>query len=102
MPLARGADVNVRDGHGWTPLHHAARRGAEVNVKDYSADTPLHLAVYGCQRDMTELLIATGADVNPRNRRGKTPLDLAQRPDMQALLRTHGAKSGKELEREGK
>src|SRR5215204_7265974 len=54
--LKAGADVNVKEGDGITPLHFAAFNGhtaiaeqliadgAEVDVKDCYGRTPLHLA----------------------------------------------------------
>lgn len=56
MLLAAGADVNVQDGQGWTPLHVAARNG---------------------HREMVQALIAVGADRTIRNRDGHTALDVA-------------------------
>lgn len=57
--LARGASVEANDGHGFTPLHHAASfanlyvlealldRGAEINaIADWDL-TPLHVATHG-------------------------------------------------------
>ncbi len=37
---------------------------------------PLHLAVYDCQPEIVEMLIAAGADATRRNPLGETPLDL--------------------------
>ena len=83
--LVAGADVNIPDDRfGMTPLYHAAFWG-HTNV--------------------IELLIASGADVNTKNRVGSTPLDLFEtdrRKESAALLRKHGAKTAKELEAEGK
>jgi ankyrin repeat protein len=57
-------------------------------------------------KEVAVLLIANGADVNAKDRDGKTPLDLAniypKRPKTADLLRKHGGKTGEELKAEGK
>ena len=65
-------------------------------------------------KEITELLIAAGADVNVKNKFGKTPLDHALSLDLRGrepspsrkaiadLLRKHGGKTGEELKAEGK
>ena len=70
--------------------------------------TPLHIAASKSHKEIIELLIAKGADVNALNNKGDTPLDLAM-PDspfdsteLADLLRKHGGKTGKELKAEGK
>jgi hypothetical protein len=47
-----------------------------VNRKEYDGDTPLHAAAaaYEGKKDILELFIAKGADVNVRNNDGNTPL----------------------------
>jgi ankyrin repeat protein len=52
--IIRGADLNVTDGDGWTPLHRACADGhesvvtalingrADLNVTDVQGCTPLH------------------------------------------------------------
>jgi len=89
--LATGTDVNAKNAKtngGWTPLQTASRYG---------------------YKEIAELLIAEGADVNakiaPSDRffKGKTPLDLAKlKPETADLLRKNGAKTGEELKAEGK
>jgi len=81
--LAKGIDVNQKQGNGETSLHEAARYG---------------------HKETAELLIKEGADVNPRiligSQQGMTPLDLAirrKRTETAALLRKHGGKTGEEL-----
>ena len=117
--LDGGADVNAKDGGGWTPLHHAAEaghkeiaelliaNGADVNAKDKdrSGSTPLSKAVIEGHNEIVELLIAKGADVNAKTDAGETPLDNAikyKRTETADLLRKHGGKTGEELKAEGK
>ena len=77
--------------------------------------TPLHAAAVEGYKEIAELLIAKGADVNAKDDDGATPLDLAAResprnsPEVKAakkeiadLLRKHGGKTKKELEAAGK
>ncbi len=73
MLVAHGADVNVRQAAGWTPLHQAAMHG---------------------QLKLARLLLDQGADVNAKAENGKTPLELAttgKHVAMAALLRERGA-----------
>ena len=78
--------------------------GADVNAKTWDWTTPLHnAAIYG-HKEVAELLIANGADMNAiivsgRNQ-GKTPLDLAiwrKKNETADLLREHGGRTTEEL-----
>ena len=78
--------------------------GANVNGKDDQGGTPSHFAVGGGHREVVELLITAGADVNALSVYG-APLDEAVERDeteIADLLRKHGAKTGEELKAEGK
>ena len=82
-----------------------------VNAKfDDDGWTSLHLAD---NKEIAELLIANGAEVNAKvasgPQQGLTPLDIATHPDnpnasaeIADLLRKHGGKTGEELKAEGK
>jgi|GEM_PF-7038869 len=68
------ADADVNAGRRWTALHGAVNEG---------------------HRDIAELLISKGADVNAKTSLGQTPLQLAKpRRNTAAIevLRKHGAK----------
>ena len=75
-------------------------KGADVNAMDDRLDgTPMHLAAFYYQRQVVELLIANGANVNAKNKWDRTPLHVAIRryphrghTEIVELLRKHGAK----------
>ena len=70
-------DVNAKSDEGWTALHEAAFEG---------------------RKEIVELLISNGADVNAKGESGRTPLDLATQSkrnlEIADLLRKHGGKTG--------
>jgi len=84
--------------------------GTDVKAKDDTlAWTPLFMAAAWGHKEVVELFIANGADVNATDDGGKTPLDEATHPDnpnasaeIADLLRKHGGKTSEELKAEGK
>jgi ankyrin repeat protein len=67
--------------------------------------SPLHYAAYYGEKEVAELLIAKGADVNAKDEDGETPLDWAiekNHTETADLLRKHSGKTGEELKAEGK
>jgi len=77
--------------------------GADVNAEG-GLGTPLHFAADEGHKEIAELLIAKGADVNVKTEDGLTPLDRAikyQRTETADLLRKHGGKTGEELKAKG-
>lgn len=88
--LREGANVNIKDIYGYTPLHYAVESGdihlvsilldeqAHVNVKDNDGDTPFHLTVsHRSSIPILRLLLKRGADIDAKNNWGHTPLHLA-------------------------
>ncbi|XP_023314792.1 ankyrin-1-like isoform X2 [Trichogramma pretiosum] len=93
--LSKGADVNLANEEGSTPLHNVCKgervsflksflkNAEEVNqsvrldARDKLGNTPLHLAIK-CNTDkkVSELLLQTGADPNSANEKGLTPLHI--------------------------
>ena len=106
-----GADVNVLDGYGQTPLHTAAagwegclelcsillKHDAKIDVVDKDGYQPLHLACKRGRRDTSDLLLSSGAKVNAPNKDGRTPLHTAAGgeedcPELCSILLKHDAK----------
>ena len=69
--------------------------GADINVRNPQGITPLHFAALSGHRDVVEFLVSNGADVKARTRRGSTPLYFAVVMEHKAvadLLIEYGAK----------
>jgi len=84
-----GAEVNVSDEDGVTPLHNAAQYGhegvvkllidaaADVNAANKDGVTPLYVASLNGHVEVVKLLINAGADINAADNDGGVPLSLA-------------------------
>jgi pectate lyase len=89
--IEKGTGVNAMDSYGATPLYYAAMRG---NKKDKSGYGPVHLAALEGHRDVVQVLIANGADLDSQNGGVLTPLCWAARKghrDVVELLISRGA-----------
>eukprot|EP00271_Cylindrocystis_brebissonii_P007530 TRINITY_DN21098_c0_g1_i1.p1 TRINITY_DN21098_c0_g1~~TRINITY_DN21098_c0_g1_i1.p1 ORF type:complete len:238 (-),score=54.59 TRINITY_DN21098_c0_g1_i1:1000-1713(-) len=82
-----GQNVALQDITGSLPIHHAAK-GAyvncvayllegklnDMNFKNFEGNTPLHYATVSGTKKVTALFVEAGADLNPLNKMGQTPL----------------------------
>jgi ankyrin repeat protein len=95
-------DISIHDaakGGNIEAIKQHLAAGTDVNAKDLTGFAPLVFAASWGHKEIAELLIAKGADVNVKNS-GKTPLDWAikqSHTETAALLHKHGGKTGKEL-----
>ena len=104
--LDRGADVNarvfndatalclvaLRDGDNVDFARMLLRRGARIEGPDNDLWTPLHRAVRRNNIQLVRLLLEHGADINARDKLGKTPSQYGS-AEIVELLSKYGAKS---------
>ena len=91
--LDSGFDINSYSDDGKTPLHRAVGRdyvetasfliahGANINQQtNYFIKTsnkyPIHLATHRFSKEMLQLLLDNGADINTLDAKGQTPMDI--------------------------
>jgi ankyrin repeat protein len=104
--LAAGAEPQVTDAYGWTPLMRAveARRhdvvrvlldapGTDLATRQESGATALHIAAATGDLAMVRLLVNHGADRAVTDNGGRTPAAVARsvgHPDVAEFLRSPG------------
>lgn len=86
----QGANVNLADNQGVTPLMRAVQlgyieganklvaHGARVDVTNNSGETPLMFAVHGRNAEMMRALLAAGADPDRNDHSGRSARDYAR------------------------
>ncbi|ELR51222.1 Fibronectin type 3 and ankyrin repeat domains protein 1, partial [Bos mutus] len=98
--IGDGCEVDAVDaGSRWTPLMRVSAvsgnqevasllidAGADVNVKDKDGKTPLMVAVLNNHEELVQLLLDRGADANVKNEFGKGVLEMARVFDRQNVL----------------
>ena len=99
--LMQGANVNVTDNDGRTPLHYCASRGHErcakvltwqnpttisLNLADSNGNTPLHLAAKWGFVGLLKELLFYDARRDLKNVKGLTPADCAHSSIIKELL----------------
>ena len=115
--IANGADVNAKGFRGktildtalYTPLPGDGGKTIEILRKHgakSSAEDSIHLAAELGNIEAVKQHLEAGVDVNAKDFRGSTPLDVYSasfnKTEITDLLRKHGGKTGGELKAEGK
>ena len=83
-----GASLEIRDEHGFTPMHMAAYRsaeavralaeaGADLEARAEDGETPMHLAALTGTAATVSALVEVGADLEARTDYGTTPIHAA-------------------------
>jgi ankyrin repeat protein len=103
--VSQGADINAQNDMGITPLHMCAypqmarlliSLGANIELRSSDGNTPLlELCTEPEREDVIQVLLESGANVNVKNLRSETPLEIAKsREEMskELLLKRYGAK----------
>ncbi|KAL2073364.1 hypothetical protein VTL71DRAFT_10688 [Oculimacula yallundae] len=98
--IKAGADINISDSKGTTPLHVAASRtysagiatlllqsGAKADTKNVRDITPLHEAATAGSPELAKLLLGHGSDPLSVTSTGLLPIDLATRSGNDAVVR---------------
>ena len=100
QPTAKAPDISIheaaKEGNIEAVKQHITA-GVDVYAKNSYGQPPFFLAAYRDHKEIVELLIAKGADVNAREDSGLTSLDQAiarKNNETANILRKHSGKSG--------
>jgi ankyrin repeat protein len=111
--LQRGADPNIRNKKGVTPLQLATalgftegaeeliKKGANVNIADQTGETPLIAAVHARDVQMVRLLLEKGADPDRNDNSGRSARDYMELQTGNALLKQEFVAADKKREAAG-
>lgn len=64
-------------------------RGADINIQNEEGYTPLMKAIYRENPETVKLLLDNGADVNIKTNNGETVFDMYSTPEVEAVLEAY-------------
>ncbi len=111
--LQRGANPNIRDKKGVTPLQMATtlgfvdgveeliKRGAQVDVSDRAGETPLIAAVHRRDTAVIRLLLEKGADPDRNDNSGRSARDYVELMNSNSAILAEFTRADKEREEKG-
>lgn len=76
-PAEEALRVAAVEGH-LSVVKHLLGEGAEINGQDIIGRTALHHAIMHLQKEVMELLVHKGADIEVKENKGLTPIGLAK------------------------
>ena len=93
--VTMGADVNLKDKSGFTPLHFAGdaeivellvHSGANLDAKDEHGITPLHCATYHGNIEAAKALVLKGANIHAKGSNGKSLISWAKKGGDETMI----------------
>ncbi len=111
--LQRGADPNIRNKKGQTPIQIATtlgfidgaeelvKRGAQVNVSDQQGETPLITAVHQRSIPLIRMFLEKGADPDRNDNSGRSARDYANLLVSNSQILREFAKADEERKKNG-
>ena len=75
--MLNDALISAMDWEWWDEIKILIDQGADINIQDPWGDTPLHRAAYFGNIEMVQLLLKKGANKHLKNKKGRTPANLA-------------------------
>lgn len=96
--LDYGANINVTDKEGITPIYCAASNGfteivkelvkynANVNIANVNYETPLYIAVKNGKTEVVDILLQNGADQSIETVNGETPMSIALSQNLKDII----------------
>jgi ankyrin repeat protein len=99
--IQKGADVNLGNNDGETPLHHVVfnpslkillaelliSKGALINQKNNHGDSCVHYSMSSGRTDLIKLWVANEGNFDVVGSQGKTAIALAQTPSVESCVR---------------
>lgn len=97
-----GADIEACDDEGFNTFHFACQNGwvsaveqilnkkkkyPNIERKTHGGNTPLLLACQQSEKEIVEILLSHGADINAHNNKGDSPLMVACRVENQEMIK---------------